>query len=63
MPNPPQPEYLNVHDAAHYLRVHPQTLARLIRRHQIPVHLRQCTYLIKRTDIDHFPPGKPPDPL
>jgi len=63
MPDVPQPAYLDVHDAARYLRVHPQTLARLIRRHRVPVQLRQGTYLIQRTDIDRLPPGKqPPDP-
>ena len=48
----PKPDFLGVHEAARYVRVRPQTLARLIRRRRVPVQLRQGRYVVRRADLD-----------
>jgi hypothetical protein len=48
----PRPEFLDARDAARYLRVHPLTLARLIRHSEVPVQLRAGHYVVRRDDLD-----------
>jgi hypothetical protein len=52
MPDLPRPEFLDTKDAARYLGVHPVTLARLMRRNEVPVNLRQDRYVVRREDLD-----------
>jgi len=47
----PEQEWLDVHDASRYVGMHPQTLARLIRRRQVPVRIFNYRFLIRRRDL------------
>jgi excisionase family DNA binding protein len=50
----PQPEILTVSEVAAYLRVHPSTIYRLLKTHQLPAFHVGGDWRFNVEDIDHW---------
>jgi len=62
MPAEPFDNYLDLVEAARILRIHPQSLRRLIKQKKIPAVLFAGKYLIERDKLEMFKANYDPRP-
>jgi excisionase family DNA binding protein len=62
MPDSPFDNYLDLVEAARILRIHPQSLRRLIKQKKIPAVLFAGKYLIERDKLEMFKANYDPRP-
>jgi len=62
MPDSPFDNYLDLVEAARILRIHPQSLRRLIKQKKVPALLFAGKYLIERDKLEMFQSNYDPRP-